>query len=71
MTELFHLKFILDIVKSSMKNRSGTYGKIREALPLERGGKRVGVKGLTGIARRLRRHSTDTERHLWRHLRDR
>jgi very-short-patch-repair endonuclease len=37
----------------------------------EGGGKRVGVKGLTGIAKRLRKHSTDTERHLWRHLRDR
>jgi very-short-patch-repair endonuclease len=36
-----------------------------------RGGKRVGVKGLTGIAKRLRKHSTDTERHLWRHLRNR
>jgi len=31
----------------------------------------VGVKGLTGAARRLRKHSTDTEQHLWRHLRDR
>jgi len=31
----------------------------------------VGVKGLTGIARRLRKQSTDTEQHLWRHLRDR
>jgi len=29
----------------------------------------VGVKGLTGVARRLRKSSTDTERHLWRHLR--
>ena len=29
------------------------------------------MKGLTGIARRLRKHSTDTERYLWRHLRDR
>ena len=29
----------------------------------------MGVKDLTGIARRLREHSTDTERHLWRHLR--
>jgi len=27
-----------------MKNRSGTYGKTRETLPLEGGGKRVGVK---------------------------
>ncbi len=44
-----------------MKNRSGTDGKTRETLPLEGGGKRVGVKGLTGIARRLRKHSTDTE----------
>jgi hypothetical protein len=64
-----------------MTNRSGTYGKIGETLeetmrptptlPLEGGGKGVGVKGLTGIARRLRKQSTDTERHLWRHLRDR
>jgi len=60
-----------DIVKSFMKNRSGTYGKTRETLPLEGGGKRVGVKSLTGIARRLRNHSTDTERHLCRHLRGR
>jgi hypothetical protein len=60
-----------DIVKSFMKNRSGTYGKTRETLPLERRGKRVGVKGLTGIARRLRKQPTDTERHLWKHLRDR
>ena len=59
------------IAKSFMKNRSGTDGKTRETLPLEGGGKRVGVKGLTGIARRFRKHSTDTERHLWRHLRDR
>jgi len=50
-----------DIVKSFMKNRPETYGKTRETLPLEGGGKRVGVKGLTGIARRLRKHSTDTE----------
>ena len=42
-----------------------------KTLPLEGGGNRVGVKDLTGIARRLRKHSTDTERHLWRHLRDR
>ena len=54
-----------------MKNRSVTYGKTRETLSLEGGGKRVGVKDLTGIARRLKKHSTDTERHLWRHLRDR
>ena len=32
---------------------------------------RVGVKGLTDVARRLRKHSTDTEGHLWRYLRDR
>jgi very-short-patch-repair endonuclease len=31
----------------------------------------VGVKGLTGVAGKLRKHSTDTERHLWRYLRDR
>jgi hypothetical protein len=54
-----------------MQNRSGPYVKTRETLPLEGGGKRVGVKGLTGIARSLRKHSTETERYLWRHLRDR
>ena len=42
-----------------------------KTLPLEGGGNRVGVKDLTGIARRLRKHSTDTEGHLWTHLRDR
>ena len=65
------LPVLYDIVKSFMKNRPGTYRIGREPLPLEGGGKRVGVKGLTGIARRLRKHSTDTELHLWRHLRDR
>jgi very-short-patch-repair endonuclease len=54
-----------------MKNYSEEYGKIRETLPLEGGGKRVGVKGLRGTAKRLREHSTDTERHLWRYLRNR
>jgi very-short-patch-repair endonuclease len=65
-----------------MKNHSVTYRKTMKTLPLaaspegplarrEGGGNRVGVKDLTGIARRLRKHSTDTERHLWRHLRDR
>jgi len=39
--------------------------------PLRGGGKRVGVKDLTGIARRLRKYSTDTERHLRKRLRDR
>ncbi len=53
-----------------MKDRSGTYGKERETLPLEGGGRRVRVKGLTGVARRLRKNSTDTEQLLWRHLRD-
>ena len=58
-------------VKSFMKKQSGTYGEASKTLPLEGGGKRVGVKGLTGVARKLREHSTDTERHLWRHLRNR
>jgi very-short-patch-repair endonuclease len=31
----------------------------------------VGVKGLSRIARGLRKHCTDTERQFWRHLRDR
>jgi hypothetical protein len=34
-----------------MKNHSEEYGKTRETLPLEGGGKRVGVKGLTSIAK--------------------
>ena len=38
---------------------------------MEGGGKGVGVKGLTGVARKLRKYSTNTEQHLWRHLRDR
>jgi very-short-patch-repair endonuclease len=59
------------IVKTCMKNRSGTYGQRNDTLPLEGGGKRVGVKGLTGIARGLRKRSTDAERELWRHIRDR
>ncbi len=29
------------------------------------------MKMLTGVARRLRKRSTDTERHLWKHIRDR
>jgi very-short-patch-repair endonuclease len=58
-------------VKGLMKTRSGTYVKTRHALPLEGGGKRVGVKDLRGIARRLRKYCTDTERRLWRHLRNR
>jgi very-short-patch-repair endonuclease len=37
----------------------------------EGGESSVGLKGLTGVARRLRKTSTDTERHLWRYLRDR
>jgi len=34
-----------DIVRSFMKNRFGICGKTRGTLPLEGGGKRVGVKG--------------------------
>ncbi len=45
--------------------------KKKKTLPLEGGGKRVGVNGRTGIARKLRKQSTDTEQHLWRHLRNR
>jgi hypothetical protein len=43
----------IDIVKSFMKNRYGTYGKIRESLPLEGGGMRVGVKDRSGIEKHL------------------
>ena len=54
-----------------LKKRFGTYGKEKEALPLEGGGKRVGVKGVRSIAKGLRKQSTDTERQLWRYLRNR
>ena len=54
-----------------MKDRLTKSGKPKENFPLSEGGTRVGVKALTGIARGLRKHSTDTERLLWRHLRDR
>jgi very-short-patch-repair endonuclease len=54
-----------------MKNSFGTYRKGRGTLPLEGGGKRVGVKGLMGVARTLRKNSTIAEQHLWRPLRDR
>jgi len=40
-------------IKKVMKNHSEEYGKKRETLPLEGGGKRVEVKGLAGIARDL------------------
>jgi very-short-patch-repair endonuclease len=53
-----------------MKNCSGKYGKTKETLPLEGGGKRVGVKELRDLARALRRSSTDTEAYLWRRLRN-
>jgi very-short-patch-repair endonuclease len=54
-----------------MKSRSEAFGKTRRTLTLEGGGKRVGVKGLTGVARKLRKYSTGTEGYLWRYLRDR
>ncbi len=31
----------------------------------------MGVRGLRGIAKGLRKQSTDTERHLWKNLRNR
>jgi len=65
------MNWFKNILKSFMKRCSGPYPKGTKTLPSEGGGKRVGVKDLTGVARRLRKHSTDTEQHLWRHLRDR
>jgi very-short-patch-repair endonuclease len=41
-------------------------GAISSILPLEGGGKRVGVKELRDVARALRKRSTDTEVYLWR-----
>ncbi|MCX5804159.1 MAG: DUF559 domain-containing protein, partial [Proteobacteria bacterium] len=46
-------------------------GNTNKALPLEGGGKRVGVKESRGIARALRKRSTDTESYLWRYLKNR
>src|SRR5271157_5368011 len=54
-----------------MKKRPAEYEKTKESLPLEGGGKRVGVIGLRDIAKKLRKQSTDTERQLWRYLRNR
>jgi very-short-patch-repair endonuclease len=54
-----------------MKMRSAEYKRTKESLPLEGGGKRVGVIGLRDIAKKLRKQSTDTERQLWRYLRNR
>ncbi len=54
-----------------MKNGTGIHRKARKTLPLQGGGKGVGVKCLTGMARKLRKNSTETEKYLWRRLRDR
>ncbi len=46
--------------------------KDNEKFPPPRGGRaRVRVKRLTGIARGLRKQSTNAEQHLWKYLRDR
>jgi len=44
-----------------MKNHSQKQRSIRETLPLEGGGKRVGVKELTSISKGLRKNPTDTD----------
>jgi hypothetical protein len=44
-----------------MKNHSGRQRKTSTSLPLEGGGKRVGMKELRDVARALRKGSTDTE----------
>jgi len=59
------------IVKSFMKNQSGGQRKTSKSLPLEGGGKRVGVKGQRDLARALRKRSTDTEAYLWKRLKNR
>jgi hypothetical protein len=48
-------------VKKVMKNQSGRERKTSRSLPLEGGGKRVGVKEARDIARALRKASTDTD----------
>jgi hypothetical protein len=45
------------VVKKVMKNHSGEYGKTRKTFPLEGGGKRVGVKGLSkGVGSSIHNH---------------
>jgi very-short-patch-repair endonuclease len=55
--------------------KEGTASATRALLSLSRERERVGVrvpeKGQAGIARGLRRRSTDAERLVWRHLRSR
>jgi very-short-patch-repair endonuclease len=46
-------------------------GNTNKTLTLEGGGKRVGVKESRGIARALRKRSTDIESYLWRYLKNR
>ena len=48
-------------VKKVMKSQSGRRRKTSTSLPLEGGGKRVGVKELRDVASALRKGSTDTE----------
>jgi len=54
-----------------MKNTVKKQGKTSTSLPLEGGGRRVGVKELRDTARALRKRSTDTEAYLWRHFKNR
>ena len=54
-----------------MKNSFKKQGKPYTSLPLEGGGKRVGVKELRDTASALRKRPTDTEAYLWRHLKNR
>ena len=48
------------IFKISMKNRFGTYGKTRKTLPLEGGGRRVGVKKMMGHNKAVKKKSEDS-----------
>jgi hypothetical protein len=48
-------------VKKDMKNQSGRQRKTSTSLPLEGGGKRVGVKELRDVARAIRKSSLETE----------
>ena len=54
-----------------MKNSVRKQGRTSTSLPLEGGGRRVGVKELRHTARGLRKRSTYTEAYLWRHLKNR
>ncbi len=81
---MIYITIDLGNVKSFMKKHLKTCCNIKETLPFDggrdthkvpfhlMGGRaRMGVRSLIDIAKTLRKNSTDTERYLWEHLRNR